>query len=88
MDDADEVDARADGCGEALRELYAFLDGELTAGRRRAIEAHLEGCNGCIGVYDFEAELKLVIAERCHDEVPPSLRDRIAAALDQLDVEP
>jgi len=32
-------------------------------------------------VYDFEAELRLVIKQRCRDQVPASLRSRIADTL-------
>lgn len=88
MHDHEEAGARPSDCEAVLRELYAFLDGELTSSRRHAIEQHLDGCHDCIGAYDFEAELKIVIAERCHDEAPPSLRDRIADALERLDHEP
>jgi mycothiol system anti-sigma-R factor len=88
MDDHEEAGARPGDCETVLRELYTFLDGELTNGRRQAIERHLDGCHDCIGAFDFEAELKMVIASRCHDEAPPSLRDRIADALERLDTEP
>jgi mycothiol system anti-sigma-R factor len=74
--DAGEVD-----CREAIHTLYHFLDGELTEYRRVEIRQHLEGCMDCLEAYDFEAELKIVIARKCRDEVPPSLRERIAKAL-------
>lgn len=85
MDDTEDVGPAVADCGTVLRELYAFLDGELTPTRRDAIARHLDGCHDCIGAYDFEAELKIVIAERCHDVPPPSLRHRIADALERLD---
>lgn len=65
-------------CGEALRELYTYLDGELTTDRRAHIESHLNGCNPCLEAYDFQAELRMVIAQRCRDEVPPALLEKIA----------
>ena len=68
-------------CNEALRELYSFLDGHLTVERRTVISSHLDDCHGCLEAYDFEAELKQVIAQRCREEVPQELRDRIAAKL-------
>lgn len=70
------------GCGEVLRELYTFVDGELTVERRARIEAHLDDCLPCFEAYDFEAELRIVISQRCRDSVPNALRDRIAQALD------
>lgn len=88
MDDHEEAGAGPADCESVLRELYTFLDGELTSGRRQAIERHLDACHDCIGAYDFEAELKIVIASRCHDEAPASLRGRIADALERIDLEP
>ena len=68
-------------CADAVHQLYHFLDGELTAERRAEIQHHLEGCTPCLEAFDFEAELKLVIAQRCREQVPESLRLRIAAAI-------
>ncbi len=67
-----------DPCEEALHELYHFLDGELTEERRTQINGHLDGCTTCLGAFDFEAELRTVVARRCQDQVPDELRRRIA----------
>ena len=72
-------------CSEALNELYAYLDGEVTAERRSHIAAHLNGCNPCLEAFDFEAELRLVISHRCREEVPETLRRRVADALHEVD---
>lgn len=64
-------------CEETMRELYQFLDGELTEERRRTIEVHLDHCGPCVEVVSFESELRRVVADRCREEVPPELRDRI-----------
>jgi mycothiol system anti-sigma-R factor len=71
----------SDPCEEALHELYHFLDGELTDVRRDLIKTHLDECLTCLGAYDFEADLRRVVAERCRDSVPESLRVRIALAI-------
>ena len=68
-------------CQEALDTLYHFLDGELTAERRRAIQHHLDDCSPCLEAFDFEAELKVIIARSCRDQVPDRLRRRVAEAL-------
>ncbi len=68
-------------CQEALDTLYHFLDGELTPDRRRQIQEHLSDCSSCLEAFDFEAELKIVIARRCKESVPDALRARIADAL-------
>ena len=69
-------------CEQALAEIYTYLDGELTDEKRTLIAGHLEGCNPCIEVYDFEAELRVVISTRArHEAVPETLRMRIAEKL-------
>jgi mycothiol system anti-sigma-R factor len=70
------------GCNETLRELYQFLDGELTESDREHIKHHLDDCSPCLEAYDFEAELRLVVRNRCTDQVPDALRARIADAIE------
>ena len=86
------VDARSDAgalsgqtvdCDEAVHQLYHFLDGELTEERRVRIAEHLVYCAPCGGAVEFEAELRLVIANHCRDHVPESLIRRIAEAIDE-----
>ncbi len=72
-------------CEEALQNLYSYIDGELTDDRRGLIKRHLDDCNPCFEAFDFEAELRIVISHRCREEVPDSLRQRIAEQLAELD---
>ena len=74
----------ADGnCDDALHELYGYLDGQLTVERREAIQHHLDDCPPCYEAFDFEAELRIVIARKCTEKVPDALKQRIADALRQ-----
>ena len=68
-------------CREALDRLYHYLDGELTESRRLQIKEHLDTCMPCLEAFDFEAELKILIASRCRDDVPVHLRMRVIEAL-------
>jgi mycothiol system anti-sigma-R factor len=68
-------------CDDAVYELYTFLDGELTDDRRSEIRRHLDDCPPCFEQFDFEAELRQVIASKCKDTVPDELRRRIASEL-------
>lgn len=79
---ADDAD-----CAAVVAELYQFLDGELTASKRTQIERHVGGCTDCHEVIEFHAELKLTISQKCRDEVPDHLRERIIRALSQLRME-
>ena len=76
--------APSEDCADSLKELYSFLDGELTTERRSHIQHHLDDCLECYEAYDFEAELRIVISTRCKEEVPEHLRNRVADALRQL----
>jgi mycothiol system anti-sigma-R factor len=86
MDDSDsqfnvEDLYRATDCQDALHTLYHYLDGELTAARREAIKHHLDQCQPCLHAFDFEAEIKVVVARSCRDQVPEQLRRKIAEAI-------
>jgi mycothiol system anti-sigma-R factor len=74
----DDVD-----CGSAIHQLYDYLDGELTEDRRRQIADHLDFCAPCAGAAGFEAELRVVIANRCKDHVPDELRLRVARLIEE-----
>ena len=70
-------------CNETLREMESFLDGELTDDATAALHAHLDGCVDCLQAFDFQAELKSVIAEKCRgDQMPPGLLTRIEECLE------
>ena len=68
-------------CDKAHRRMYTYLDGEITVIRRWRITRHLGKCPPCAQGFDFELEVRQVIATRCRDEVPPELKRRIAESL-------
>ena len=68
-------------CQEVLTRLYTFLDGELTEERRMKIRRHLDDCSPCLEAYEFEAELRQMVANRLRDRVPDALRLKISALI-------
>ncbi len=71
-------------CNETLRELETFLDDELSDGARSVIHSHLDGCPDCLQAFDFHAELRTVIAIKCHnDEMPAGLLSKIEQCFGQ-----
>ena len=61
-------------CNETLRELHTFLDGELSTQAHESISGHLSGCVDCLQAYDFHAELKTVIRQKCRSyAMPPGM---------------
>jgi mycothiol system anti-sigma-R factor len=83
LDGAAALFGKSVNCDEAVHQLYHFLDGELTETRRVQIAEHLTYCAPCGGAVEFEAELRMVIANHCKDRVPESLIRRIAEAIDE-----
>ena len=70
----------SDECDETITDLYRYLDGELTIEVRERIRIHLDDCPPCGDVAVFEAELRRVVASKCHERVPDDLRARIMDA--------
>ena len=68
-------------CNDAVERLYHYLDGELDDSRRAQIQRHLDECLPCLEAFDFEAELRQVIARKCRETVPEQLRIRISLAI-------
>lgn len=68
-------------CESASHRMYHYLDGELTVWRRWVITRHLDRCPPCANGFDFEMELRQVIASRCRDRVPDDLKRRVAEQL-------
>jgi anti-sigma factor (TIGR02949 family) len=71
-------------CADVLRQLWEFLDEELTADRMVAVRAHLDRCAGCYPEYDFERIFLEAVAatgrQRC---ASVQLRERILEQLRQ-----
>lgn len=68
-------------CQETLARLYTFLDGELTQDRKAKIRQHLDECSPCLEAYEFESELRSMIASKSRDRCPDALRAKVAAIL-------
>ena len=69
-------------CDAVMRQLWDYLDGELTAERMEAIRAHLALCARCYPQYEFERAFleTLARARREHSDYV-GLRVRVMAAL-------
>ena len=76
------TDAMLEDCRQTLTELQMFLDGELPEEKRQGVLDHLNECLECYHAYDFQAELKQIIAAKCASEpLPPGLLERIRQSL-------
>ncbi len=69
-------------CEAVMKQLWDYLDEELTAERMDAIRAHVAMCARCYPQYDFEREFltRLARLRREHSN-PGALRERLLGAL-------
>ncbi len=74
-------------CAEAVRQLWAYLDGVVDEPSREAIEEHLSFCRRCCGEVEFAQELRAFLSANAAEELPRDVRDRLAATLDRLERE-
>ena len=72
---------RDDATRHPVEALSALLDGELDGPGRRAVESHLEHCEGCRGLIEDLKTLDRAVAAEPVPATPPDLARRIAAAL-------
>ncbi|MEX2182652.1 MAG: zf-HC2 domain-containing protein [Gemmatimonadaceae bacterium] len=69
-------------CDTVMRQLWDYLDGELTADRAAAIRQHVEMCSRCKPQTDFEAAfLEAVKRTRREHPQPERLRGALLEAL-------
>lgn len=72
-------------CSDAVRQLWEFLDGAVTAEDRARIEEHLAFCRRCCGEVEFAHELRRFLAGHAAEEVPSDVLGRLRSTLDQLE---
>ena len=68
-------------CRQILTSLGTYLDGEIHGDVETVVAEHLADCPPCLDRADFERELKALLANRCRDQAPSGLVDRV---LDRL----
>lgn len=79
-DDVEEID-----CLEAIDNLYAYLDGELTDKETLAkFKSHLGHCKSCYSRSELEGVINERIKESGKDKTPEKLKNRINSFLDDL----
>ena len=69
-------------CDAVMRQLWDYLDGELTDDRMEAIRAHLSMCKRCTPQAEFErAFLRAVAQARQEHSNPAGIAHRVREAL-------
>jgi anti-sigma factor (TIGR02949 family) len=68
-----------DPCQQCEELLQPFLDRELTDAERWQAEAHLDDCQYCRKRYKFEESLRRYVRQVWMEDMPPELKERLAA---------
>jgi mycothiol system anti-sigma-R factor len=72
-------------CAEAVRQLWDYLDGVVDDSQRGHLEEHLAFCRRCCGELEFAEELRGFLASNPPEDLPPDVRSRLTATLEELD---
>lgn len=68
-------------CREAVRRMWAYLDGSLETRPTEEVDAHLDACQRCCGELEFSRELRGMVAGSSGPALPARVRDRIEQLL-------
>jgi anti-sigma factor RsiW len=67
-------------CRDVVELIAAYLEGELPADSRAAVEAHLAGCDGCTMVLDEFRQTIALTGMLTDEQVSPSQRATLLEA--------
>jgi mycothiol system anti-sigma-R factor len=73
------VSAFDDPCDKCEEVMQPYLDRALDDSERAEAEAHLASCGYCRKRYRFEESLRVFVREVCAEEMPPELKQKLAA---------
>jgi anti-sigma factor RsiW len=67
-------------CIEVVEVVTDYLEGTIPARKRRLLEDHLTGCDGCTAYLEQMRETISVTGRLEPEDVPPELEERLLAA--------
>ena len=68
-----------DPCEKCEEVMQPYLDRVLSDAELREAEEHLAGCSFCAKRYRFEESLRRFVRKCCEEEMPPELKQKLAA---------
>ncbi len=71
-------------CSDAVKQLWAYLDGAVEPADKAAIQEHLDVCKRCCGEAEFAAELQRFLASHAQEQLPSQTRARLASFIESL----
>ena len=70
-------------CEQALAQIFEFIDHELSAHEREAMQAHLHTCKSCFSRAEFERRLKQKLTG-LREQATPDAQQRLQKLLKAL----
>jgi predicted anti-sigma-YlaC factor YlaD len=67
-------------CIEVVEVVTDYLEGTMPARKRRLLEEHLTGCDGCTAYLEQMRETISVTGRLEPEDIPPELEERLLAA--------
>ena len=68
-------------CSEAVRQLWEYLDHDLSSDERERVDAHLALCRRCCGEAEFAGELRRLLRSAARPHLPPLVESRLVGFL-------
>jgi len=68
-----------DPCAHCEEMMQPYLDHVLTDEEMAQAEAHLDECEPCRRRYKFEESLRIYVRKAAAEQMPPELRQKLAA---------
>jgi len=68
-----------DPCAHCEEMMQPYLDHVLTDAEKDEAERHLDECDPCRRRYKFEESLRVYVRKAAAEQMPPELREKLAA---------
>ncbi len=72
-------------CGDAVKQLWEYIDGEIHPDRKDEVDRHLAFCRRCCGEVEFIEELHKFIATKAAENIPADVHARLLQTLNSLE---
>lgn len=72
-------------CAEAVRQLWEYVEQELSPTDRQRVDDHLALCRRCCGEMEFAEEMRSFMAHRPQADLPPEVNERFESLLEDLE---
>ncbi len=82
-----ELNSQPLSCNVSSEDVYRMLDGYFEGveqSRRQSLSSHLDSCDCCTEVLQFQLRLRSVIGSGCREELPDDVRRRVLDSLNKL----